>query len=186
MQHACFPICQHPPKTQRSAIHTHSALATAPSASPGSLQDALKRMTVERKCTHMPHDPPPRLSYTHFLASTGRQRSPCIIIVRCCFNLLGASLVLSYNWCILCIPGRLLNMFAVVQCDNWGWVCFWNLSILAPICYPSFSTGTETILILQGFSWLKMGLWGWLSIAVGTIGFRAISTIRAGQYRRNI
>lgn len=47
-------------KTQRSAIHTLPALAMSPSASPGSLQDALRRMAVGRKCTHAPHDPPQR------------------------------------------------------------------------------------------------------------------------------
>lgn len=53
------------PKTQGSAIHTRSALAMSPSASLGSLQEAQKRMAVGRKCTHAPHDPPPRLSAAH-------------------------------------------------------------------------------------------------------------------------
>lgn len=63
------------PKTQRSAIHAHSALATALSASQCLLQDALKRMAVRRKCTHKPYDHCPRLFDTPFLESTERQRS---------------------------------------------------------------------------------------------------------------
>ena len=58
------------PKTQRSAIHTRCALAMSPSASPGSLEEALRRMAVGRKCTHAPRDPPPRLSAAHSNAST--------------------------------------------------------------------------------------------------------------------
>lgn len=87
------------PKTQQSAIHTRSLLQSQPpSASTGSLQDALRRMTVGRKCTHAPHDPPPRLAAAHsFCERRKTERAEKKTLLHCCFNLLRASLVLSHD-----------------------------------------------------------------------------------------
>lgn len=69
------------PKTQQQAIHTHSM---SPVRRPASFQDALSRVAVGRKCTHVAYDPCLRLAAAHCYAGTGRRGRQLQFAFPCC------------------------------------------------------------------------------------------------------
>lgn len=88
----------HPPspekkKKKRSAVRTHMELVSRLGPPVQAHYRRIRREWLSggnaRACPMTPLRRPS-------LVSSGRRRSPWIIIERCCFNLMGASLVLSY------------------------------------------------------------------------------------------